>query len=166
MQRLIKETCEAFIANGSMTVDSLLEKINASKTIDQKEFALHQVILAVTRSSSIEKNLQKFLCTAGHRLLEIRIGQLSTMIHPSIHEAITEYGVMTLNRVFLKEVPGLVQSLQISQLVTDKINTLDLLKLEQLLLSIMEEQFKYINLFGAMLGFIIGLMNLFLLQLG
>ncbi len=31
-------------------------------------------------------------------------------------------------------------------------------------LSIMEEQFKYINLFGALLGFCIGLINLVLLQ--
>ena len=49
--------------------------------------------------------------------------------------------------------------------VTDKVNGLDLLQLERLLLSIMEEQFKYINLFGALLGFLIGLGNLALLRL-
>jgi uncharacterized membrane protein YheB (UPF0754 family) len=49
--------------------------------------------------------------------------------------------------------------------VTDKVDSLDLLKLEDLLLSIMEEQFKYINLFGALLGFFIGLINLIVLQL-
>jgi uncharacterized membrane protein YheB (UPF0754 family) len=47
--------------------------------------------------------------------------------------------------------------------VAEKVDSLDLLKLERLLLSIMEEQFKYINLFGALLGFLIGCANLVLL---
>ncbi|MFH7325013.1 hypothetical protein [Desulfurivibrio sp. C05AmB] len=37
-------------------------------------------------------------------------------------------------------------------------------RLEALLLSIMQDQFKYINLFGALLGFIIGLLNLLILR--
>ena len=37
--------------------------------------------------------------------------------------------------------------------------------IEGLLLGVMQEQFKYINLFGAILGFIIGCVNLLLLQL-
>ena len=56
-------------------------------------------------------------------------------------------------------------SLQLAQEDGGKVDSLDLLRLERLLLSIMEEQFKYINLFGALLGFLIGLANLFLLQL-
>jgi hypothetical protein len=31
-------------------------------------------------------------------------------------------------------------------------------------MSIMQEQFKYINLFGALLGFLIGLLNLLVLR--
>ena len=58
----------------------------------------------------------------------------------------------------------MVESLNIQRMVTDKVNGLDLLQLERLLLSIMEEQFKYINLFGALLGFLIGLGNLALLR--
>ena len=38
--------------------------------------------------------------------------------------------------------------------------SLDLLQLERLLLDIMAEQFRYISLFGALLGFLIGLVNL------
>ena len=62
-------------------------------------------------------------------------------------------------------IPGLVDSLNIRRVVTEKVDSLDLLKLERLLLSIMEEQFKYINLFGALLGFLIGFINLLALQI-
>ena len=67
------------------------------------------------------------------------------------------------SEVLEKEVPGLVSSLDIRTIVAEKLNSLDLLRLEGLLLSIMEEQFKYINLFGALLGFLIGCCNLLLI---
>jgi uncharacterized membrane protein YheB (UPF0754 family) len=57
-------------------------------------------------------------------------------------------------------VPPLVDSLNVRRMVEDKINSLDILAVEGLLLGIMQEQFKYINLFGALLGGIIGAMNL------
>jgi uncharacterized membrane protein YheB (UPF0754 family) len=60
-------------------------------------------------------------------------------------------------------VPDLLDSLNINEIVTRKVDSLDLLKLEELLLSIMREQFKYINLFGGLLGFILGLLNLLFL---
>jgi uncharacterized membrane protein YheB (UPF0754 family) len=61
------------------------------------------------------------------------------------------------------EVPGLVESLNLKQIVREKVDSLDLMRLERLLLSIMEEQFKYINIFGAILGFLIGGLNVLLL---
>jgi len=64
------------------------------------------------------------------------------------------------SNMLANEVPGLVDSLNIRKIVTEKVNSLDILKLEGLLLSIMEEQFKYINLFGALLGFFIGCLNI------
>ena len=50
-------------------------------------------------------------------------------------------------------------------MVEEKVNGLDILQVEGLLMGIMKEQFKYINLFGALLGFLIGLANLLLLRL-
>ena len=63
-------------------------------------------------------------------------------------------------RLLISEVPGVVKSINFNKIVTDRIDSFDLLRLEQLLLSIMAEQFKYINLFGALLGFLIGCANL------
>ena len=64
-----------------------------------------------------------------------------------------------------KEIPPLVETLNICQIVEDKVNSLDILKVEGLLMGIMKDQFKYINLFGALLGMLIGLLNLLLLQM-
>lgn len=58
-----------------------------------------------------------------------------------------------------------MESLNVARIVEDKVNKLDLLEVEDLLMGIMREQFRYINLFGALLGFLLGLLNLVLLYL-
>ena len=64
-----------------------------------------------------------------------------------------------------KEAPRLVETLNVQRMVEEKVNGLDLLQVEGLLMGIMQEQFKYINIFGGLLGFMIGLLNLLLLRL-
>ncbi|MCI5144766.1 MAG: DUF445 family protein, partial [Candidatus Electrothrix sp. AR3] len=93
------------------------------------------------------------------------VGILQGLIPMEVRRGMSDYLVQSVNRMLIREVPGLVESLRIRELVTNKVDSLDLLRLEGLLLSIMEEQFKYINLFGALLGFLIGLINLVVLHL-
>ena len=59
----------------------------------------------------------------------------------------------------------MVDTLNVRRMVEEKVNSLDLLQVEDLLMGVMKEQFKYINLFGALLGFLIGFINLLVLQL-
>ena len=56
----------------------------------------------------------------------------------------------------------MLEAVNVGQMVEDKVNTLPVLKVEEVLLGIMREHLLYINLFGALLGFLIGLLNLFL----
>ncbi len=96
-------------------------------------------------------------------LLEKRIGKLANLVPAGVREGWSRSLQTMASTMLANEVPGLVQSLNIRQIVTEKVNSLDILKLEGLLLSIMEEQFKYINLFGALLGFLIGCLNIIFL---
>ena len=89
-----------------------------------------------------------------------RVGKLTRFLPHDVCEEIYRSIMNMAADILEKEVPGLVSSLDIRSIVVAKIDSLDLLRLEGLLLSIMEEQFKYINLFGAFLGFLIGCGNL------
>ena len=97
-------------------------------------------------------------------LLSQRLGKLSRLLPAGVREGIYTSLRQMSSAMLAVEVPGLVDSLNIQQIVKEKVNSLDLMRLERLLLSIMEEQFKYINLFGALLGFLIGCLNLFFLN--
>jgi uncharacterized membrane protein YheB (UPF0754 family) len=80
-----------------------------------------------------------------------------------VREELEEGVCRLLGEILKKEVPPLVETLNVARMVEDKVNTLDILEVEGLLMGIMQEQFKYINIFGALLGALIGLLNLVLL---
>lgn len=88
------------------------------------------------------------------------LGPLFRQFPDSTRELVKTRLVGLGKELLLRELPGLVQALNFRELISEKIDALDLLQLEQLLLGIMAEQFRYINLFGAVLGFLIGGLNL------
>ncbi len=61
-----------------------------------------------------------------------------------------------------QRVPALIEGFDIRQLVVAKVNALDVAQVEKLLLMVIARQLKWINLFGAILGALIGLAQLLL----
>jgi len=58
-----------------------------------------------------------------------------------------------------KESYKIIENLKIGELVENKVNNFDEKRLEDMLFSLMEKHFKFINLAGAILGAIIGLIQ-------
>ena len=73
--------------------------------------------------------------------------------------------MQVMSDIIVREVPTVLDSLNIRQVVARKVDSLNLVRLEELLMGIMQDQFKYINLFGGLLGFLIGLLNLFFIRI-
>lgn len=121
-------------------------------------------ILGLVRSPNFKRMLDRLLADLlESKLLASPIGRPEALLPEKVREGINDFLLEQTSIILIKEVPDLVDSLNIKDIVTRKVDSLDLLKLEELLLSIMQEQFKYINLFGGLLGFIIGLFNLLFL---
>ena len=55
---------------------------------------------------------------------------------------------------------NLLNSLNISKIITDKINSMDILELEKIILLIMKKELNALVNLGAIIGFILGLLNL------
>lgn len=124
-------------------------------------------VTAGIRSPKVKRMLDDLVTELIERkLLAEPVGPLSAFLPKEVQAGISDYLLQQVSMLLVREVPGLVDSLNIKEIVTRKVDSLDLVRLEGLLLGIMQEQFKYINLFGALLGFIIGLVNLvFLLNI-
>jgi len=164
MSSMIREHLEEMLDRGNISMAELADMIVPGKTGQRLRQSVVCELLAMLRSNRVRRLLDRMLNSMVDRLMAQPVGVLHQLMPAGIRKGITDYLVLTTNRMLLKEVPGLVASLNIREMVTEKVDSLDLLRLERLLLSIMEEQFKYINLFGAFLGFLIGLINLVVLR--
>jgi uncharacterized membrane protein YheB (UPF0754 family) len=160
----LQEQIEELLEQGDISLAALADKV-----LPAGRQKLEQVLVKELRALAESEPLHQLIGKLINRLLDQLTNQPAGMLHDllsaDLRSGITDYLVLTANRLLIREVPDLTESLRIQELVRNKVDSLDLLRLERLLLSIMEEQFKYINLFGALLGFLIGLLNLLLMRL-
>lgn len=159
----LREQIEELLEHGQVSLAALADKV-LPEGREKLEQVLTNELLALTGSAPLHQLIGKLINTLLDQLATRPAGMLHDLLPADVRGGITDYLVLTANRLLVREVPGLTESLRIQELVRNKVDSLDLLRLERLLLSIMEEQFKYINLFGALLGFLIGLLNLVLMQ--
>lgn len=162
---MLQENIEMYIESGSGQLKDVLTDVAGSEGVDSaKDRAAHEIITLI-RSSSSKEMIDQVIDQLFNSLLHKPLGKISHVLPTGIQDAMYTTMQKLSSELLATEVPGLFASLNIQHIVTEKVDSLDLIRLERLLLSIMEEQFKYINLFGALLGFIIGALNVLLLYI-
>ena len=162
---MIRENIEIHLENGEIRIGTALTDLLGPEGVDSARNWIRIESVSLLRAPETLKTIGNMIDTLADTLLAKPVGKLSNLLPSDVRKEIYISIQKLTSNMLAIEVPGLVASLDIRSIVADKINSLDLLRLERLLLSIMEEQFKYINLFGALLGFLIGCLNLIFLQL-
>ena len=162
---MIREQLEEMIDHGRISLAEFAEMVVRKDRMENMQHTFSSELHIVLKSKQVRLLLDKVVNSMVDQVAAKPLGILQELMPSGVRDGITDYVVLTANRMLVQEVPGLVKSLNIKELVTEKVDSLDLERLERLLLSIMEEQFKYINLFGALLGFLIGCINLVVMLL-
>lgn len=98
----------------------------------------------------------------GHR--EKTIGQLFG-IDESRKIEMDAYLAQRVQKILDTRVPQIVKNFNVHNLVIEKINSLDMQNVEGLLLMVIEKHLKWINIFGALLGSLIGFMQVIINKL-
>ena len=140
--------------------DTLNDLFSPQGVMRGKEWTAEEII-NIIRSPKVKRILDNIVTTLmEENILNRSIGPIANFLPQKVQIACSEYLLQVTSELLINEVPSLVDSLNIQKIVSKKVDSLDLMRLEDLLMGIMQEQFKYINLFGGLLGFIIGLCNL------
>ncbi len=161
--KILRENIEIYIETGNKRVETVLADFTSDVKMKQKQMT--NKILEILRSEKTSSLLDSIISAILRNLIKRPIGKISHILPDSICTDIANKAVQLSSTMLVTETPELVRTLEIQRIVSAKIDTLDLLKLEDLLLSIMQEQFRYINIFGALIGFLIGCCNVLLLYL-
>ncbi len=157
---MIREQLEGMIDQGRISLAEFATMLLRKERMDGMRQTVVSELHTLLKSEQVRRLLDKVVNSMVDQVTSKPLGVLQELMPSGVRNGITDYIVLSADRMLIREVPGLVKLLNIKEMVTEKVDSLDLMRLERLLLSIMEEQFKYINLFGALLGFLIGFINL------
>ena len=126
---------------------------------DIGDFLANQFLTFISKRES-SKNLAGEIISFVHRFLEEQeettIGNLFNIDNEK-REKITLFLTCELIKILNSQLPSLIRSFDIQELVVDKVNALEVIEVERLLLQVIASHLKWINLFGALLGAFIGL---------
>lgn len=146
--------------------DSLLHSSLPDGSLERVRTKLADRLLELLRSPQARTALDRVLLEQSEEWLYRKpLGLLSARLPNDLRQELEVALCQLVEELLKKEAPRLVETLNVQRMVEEKVNGLDLLQVEGLLMGIMQEQFKYINLFGGLLGFMIGLLNLLILKL-
>lgn len=160
---MLKANVESHFELGTTSLHQMGVMLLGEESFADKKMWLKEELCATLQSPETLETMDSLVDSMVAAISQKKLGKMANIVPVGIREGLAKSLQKTTSSMLAAEVPGLVQSLNIKNIVTEKVNSLDILKLEGLLLSIMQEQFKYINLFGALLGFIIGCGNLIFL---
>ena len=85
--------------------------------------------VALLRSRRAARLIDKMLNSMSDTVLNHPVGALNNLLPAGVRKGFTDYAVLSINRILLREVPSIVESMNIRQIVTAKVDSLDLLRL-------------------------------------
>ena len=98
--------------------------------------------------------------------------ELDKYTSSSLSDITTKIGTSEINLVdiminiyekfIINNLPPILKLIDISSVVTDRINTMEASKIEELVLKIINKELNTLVNLGAIIGFILGLINLFI----
>ena len=144
----------------SLDVGTFLRKTTGDEFFESVREKLQQEAGAAIQSAETTRLIDLAIDQFCDTLMNRPVGRLDHLIPAGVVQGVSDSLQNITTRMLLSEVPGILKSISIKRIVAQRIDSFDLLRLEKLLLSIMADQFKYINLFGALIGFLIGCVNL------
>lgn len=111
----------------------------------------------------IDKNgkelIGNMVATQISKYENMQISDLSTAIANSDIDLV-ETLMKVYENLIIERIPSILQNLNISKIIEDKINSMDMLEVEKLIFNIMKKELDTLVNLGAIIGFVLGLLNL------
>ena len=153
-------------------IQKLLKEINYEDKLKQKvEIFVDRLI--EENFKDIKENIKSvlvigkfnikglFLTTALEKGIDKALEKIKEKLKTKVKNQILE----TIEKEIEEEIINISKQLNIKKLVIETLDSLSPQELERLILSISGKHFKYINIFGALIGFIMGIIQIIILMI-
>src|SRR6476659_5866890 len=137
------------------TLGSLMQQLDSNSTTQAKEF-LTKSLLSLLARDDTARTINAILSAQIERLLIAPIGRLGDHVSESAMQRASAALVERITFAARERLPVAIAEFDVGGLVRKKVSDYPLEKLEELVLSVAQHHLKTIELFGAIIGFLIG----------
>lgn len=127
-------------------------------------------LIAMPAEQLLAKNINEMLANNSHKLIHDLLDKgTDRILSMQMHEIVKEhsqlidtfkiYIISSYKKVISEQLPRILNTINISNVVEQRINEMDVKEVEQLLFQIMDKELKAIVWLGGLLGFIMGFIN-------
>ncbi|OGF56918.1 MAG: hypothetical protein A2Z21_07400 [Candidatus Fraserbacteria bacterium RBG_16_55_9] len=134
-------------------MDEIKQKVD--RTVDEAG----QQLGVLLQRAEVRARVYRSLIDAVDELLTHPVGQLRHHIPEEYVSHGRTWATKQVLEILKRETPRMLQALDIQKLVRGKVNEMPIAEVERLILAITSRQLKAITWFGALLGFLIGLIQ-------
>ncbi|HKP68793.1 MAG TPA: DUF445 family protein [Pyrinomonadaceae bacterium] len=137
------------------SIDSIMRAVHPESE-DKLKSMLSKGLLNVVAREDTSKMINAMLATQIENLLSAPIGRLSDNISEDRLQAASDGFAETIIAAIREKLPDAIREFDVGGVVREKIDAYPIEKLEALVLSVAKDHLRKIELFGAVLGFILG----------
>lgn len=138
------------------TLNAMLEHLNPQSVERVKGFLIKGLLSMITREDTA-RTINGILSSQVERLMIAPIGRLGDHLPELTVKRTTDNLVERITLAARERLPAAIAEFDVGGLVRNKVAAYPLEKLEELILSVAGQHLKTIELFGAAIGFVIGL---------
>jgi len=156
----------AFKAKLSKLIWSKFQELLSKEINSEGETAVRlKELLKKSLKEVIENNSEKRLkeLPAVKSLVEEELPKLLARVVEEHRREIAQILSDRLLEVIERELPVIMEGIDIEGMVRERVNALPIEEVEEIVLKLIDEELKHITLLGGVLGFLIGLFQLFLI---
>jgi uncharacterized membrane protein YheB (UPF0754 family) len=140
------------------SIDSIMRTLHPESEEKLKNM-LSKGLLSIISSDDTSKVINDMLARQIENLLNAPIGKLSDSISEEKLRSASESVADTVVNAIREKLPEAIREFNVGGVVREKIMNYPVEKLEALVLSVAKEHLRTIELFGALFGFVIGLLQ-------
>ena len=161
-KRFLWITIQGIFPKQQKQIAAKLGSIVAKELINFSEFAtrLNDTVELKKLTPTIEKHLDNFLEVKLKERLPVLSVFIGASMLQNIKEGMLEEIELLLPELISQYTGSLSKKIDIEKMVSDKVAGFSSDKLEEIIQSIMKKELRYIEIMGAALGFVIGLIQM------
>jgi uncharacterized membrane protein YheB (UPF0754 family) len=149
------QVTDAFDRLRPQTLGEIMQQLDSNSTAHAKDFLTKSLLSLLSRDDTA-RTINAILSSQIERLLIQPIGRLGDHVSRNAMERASSALVERITAAARERLPMAIAEFDVGGLVRKKVSDYPLEKLEELVLSVAQHQLKTIELFGAVIGFFIG----------